>query len=109
MDTAIVLVQACLNVNGPFTVVELINSLYGVGLLVITVGFFFSGTVLKWGPEGYEAYQHALESIEIVPCREGVSVFLQGTTVVMRMFTTHVLILPLLLILFVVPHLALIN
>lgn len=86
-----------------------LNWLFGVGLLFITLGFFFSGTVLKWDQEGYEAYQHALESIELVPFGGGVSAFLQGTTAVMRMFITHVLILPLLLILFVVPHLALMK
>ncbi len=86
-----------------------LNWLYGVGLLFISVGFLFSGTVLKWDQEGYEAYQHALESIALVPFGEGVASFLRGTTAVMRMFTTHVLVLPLLLILFVVPHLALIK
>ncbi len=85
------------------------NWLYGVGLLFITFGFLFSGTVLKWDQEGYEAYQHALESIALVPFGDGVAVFLQGTTAVMRLFATHVLILPLLLLLFVVPHLALIK
>jgi ribosome-associated toxin RatA of RatAB toxin-antitoxin module len=48
--------------------------------------------------KGTKASQHALESRELVPFGEGVSVFLQGTTAVIRMFTTHVLILPLLLI-----------
>lgn len=86
-----------------------LNWLFGVGLLFITFGFLFSGTVLKWDQEGYEAYQHALESIALVPFGEGVSAFLQGTAAVMRMFTTHVLVLPLLLILFVVPHLALMK
>ncbi len=86
-----------------------LNWLFGVGLLFITFGFLFSGTVLKWDQEGYEAYQHALESIALVPFGGGVSTFLQGTTAVMRMFTTHVLVLPLLLILFVVPHLALMK
>lgn len=85
------------------------NWLFGVVLLFITLGFFFSGTVLKWDQEGYEAYQHALESVERVPLGWAVSSFLQGTTAVMRMFATHVLILPLLLVLFLVPHLALIK
>ncbi len=86
-----------------------LNWLYGVGLLFITFGFFFSGTVLKWDQEGYEAYQHALESMDLVPLGGAVSSFLQGTTAVMRMFTTHVLILPLLLMLFLVPHLTLMK
>lgn len=86
-----------------------LNWLFGIGLLVITFGFLFSGTVLKWDQEGYEAYQHALESMEIVPLGGAVSFFLRGTTAVMRMFATHVLILPMLLALFLVPHLVLMK
>jgi quinol-cytochrome oxidoreductase complex cytochrome b subunit len=86
-----------------------LNWLFGVGLLFIVFGFLFSGTVLKWDQEGYEAYRHALESIALVPFGGGVSAFLEGTAAVMRMFTTHVLVLPLLLILFVVPHMALMK
>ena len=86
-----------------------LNWLFGIGLLVITFGFLFSGTVLKWDQEGYEAYQHALESMELVPLGGAVSLFLRGTTAVMRMFATHVLILPLLLALFLVPHLVLMK
>jgi ubiquinol-cytochrome c reductase cytochrome b subunit len=86
-----------------------LNWLFGVGLLFITFGFLFSGTVLKWDQEGYEAYQHALESIALVPLGAGVSAFLQGTTAVMRMFATHVLIFPAILILLIVPHLALMK
>jgi quinol-cytochrome oxidoreductase complex cytochrome b subunit len=86
-----------------------LNWLFGVGLLFITFGFLFSGTVLKWDQEGYEAYRHAIESIALIPFSGSVSAFLEGTAAVMRLFTTHVLILPLLLILFLVPHLALMK
>jgi quinol-cytochrome oxidoreductase complex cytochrome b subunit len=85
------------------------NWLFGVGLLFVIFAFLFSGTVLKWDQEGYEAYQHALESIALVPLGGGVAAFLEGTTAVMRMFATHVLVLPLLLMLLIVPHLALIK
>lgn len=86
-----------------------LNWLYGVVLLFVTFGFLFSGTVLKWDQEGYEAYKHALEAFELIPLGGAVSSFLQGTTAVMRMFVTHVLILPLVLALFLIPHLALIK
>jgi quinol-cytochrome oxidoreductase complex cytochrome b subunit len=86
-----------------------LNWLFGVGLLFVMFAFLFSGTVLKWDQEGYEAYQHALESIALVPLGGGVAAFLAGTTAVMRMFATHVLVLPLLLTLLIVPHLALIK
>jgi ubiquinol-cytochrome c reductase cytochrome b subunit len=86
-----------------------LNWFYGIGLFFITFTFFFSGTVLKWDQEGYEAYEHALESIELVPFASGISEFLQGTAAVMRMFAMHVLILPLLLALFLGPHLVLMK
>lgn len=85
------------------------NWMFGIGLLLITFAFFFSGTAVKWDQEGYEAYQHALESLELVPLGGAVAGFLNGTLAVMRLFTTHVLILPLFLLMFLVPHLILMK
>lgn len=85
------------------------NWMFGIGLLIITFAFFFSGTATKWDQEGYEAYQHALESMELVPLGGLIAGFLSGTFAVMRLFTTHVLILPLLLLIFLIPHLVLMK
>jgi quinol-cytochrome oxidoreductase complex cytochrome b subunit len=84
--------------------------LLGVLLLFITVGFVFAGTVLKWDQEGYEAYQHAVETTELVPVIGGaMASVLKGSSAVMRMFALHTLVLPVLLGLFLVPHLALMK
>ncbi len=87
-----------------------LNWFFGIGLLLITFGFLFSGTAVKWDQEGYEAYQHAVESIELLPViGEPTAEFIQGTTAVMRMFATHTLVLPLLLLIFLIPHLVLMK
>ncbi|NOX89090.1 MAG: hypothetical protein GXO77_08690 [Calditrichaeota bacterium] len=86
-----------------------LNWFFGIGLLLITFVFFFSGTVIKWDQEGYEAYQHMLEATELMPLGAYIASFLKGTAAVMRMFVTHSLILPLLLFVFLIPHLALVK
>ncbi len=86
------------------------NWMFGIGLLMITLAFFFSGTAIKWDQEGYEAYQHSLESFELVPWIGGaIADFLRGSLAAMRLFATHVLILPILLFLCLVPHLVLMK
>ena len=85
------------------------NWMFGIGLLVITFTFFFSGTAVKWDQEGYEAYQHALESLALVPMGGAIAGFLSGALAVMRLFTIHVLILPLFLLIFLIPHLVLMK
>jgi len=86
-----------------------VNWFFGIGLLLIIFVFFFSGTVIKWDQEGYEAYQHMLEATEMLPLGVTFASFLKGTAAVMRMFVTHSLILPLLLFVFLLPHLALVK
>jgi len=42
------------------------NWLVGVGLLAVTLGFVFTGTVLKWDQEGVEALAHNWEIGELL-------------------------------------------
>ncbi len=87
-----------------------LNWFFGIGLFLITLIFFFSGTVVKWDQEGYEAYRHAVESLGLLPIiGASLAKFIEGTAVVMRMFVTHALVLPLLLLIFLIPHLVLIK
>jgi quinol-cytochrome oxidoreductase complex cytochrome b subunit len=86
------------------------NWFSGIGLMVIALAFLFSGTVVKWDQEGYEAYRHLVEQVELLPVIGApISAFIQGTPVVMRMFVTHTLVLPLLFLLFLIPHLVLMK
>jgi len=87
-----------------------LNWFFGIGLFLITLIFFFSGTVVKWDQEGYEAFQHSVEALKLLPIIGTLlAEFVTGTTVVMRMFVTHTLVLPFLLLIFLIPHLVLIK
>jgi len=87
-----------------------INWFFGIALFLITFVFFFSGTVTKWDQEGYEAFQHSVEAMELLPIIGSVlAEFISGTAVVMRMFVTHTIVLPLILFIFLIPHLALVK
>jgi ubiquinol-cytochrome c reductase cytochrome b subunit len=85
--------------------------LAGVGLLVIMMGLFFTGSVIKWDQEGFEALGH---NEEIGNLLGGLGAwftteFSRSTSLLERVYTAHVTILPALLTLVVVAHLLLIR
>ncbi len=87
------------------------NWLVGVGLLATTIGFLFSGTVLKWDQEAYEAYLHNVELGEMLG---SLGVLFSGTAsetfnLLTKMFIAHVSFLPLLLIILLIVHAFLIK
>ncbi len=87
-----------------------LNWIFGVVLLFVTVGFFFTGTVLKWDQEGFEAYEHVVETTKVIPVIGALTAsFLEGILAVMRILATHVLVLPVLLGVLLLPHLALMK
>lgn len=88
-----------------------LNWIVGVGLFTITLGLVFTGTVLKWDQEGWEALQH---NEEIGRLLGGVGVwftpeFTTGSPILQRLFIAHVAILPLLLIGLVAVHFLLVK
>ena len=86
------------------------NWYFGVGLLALVTVLFFSGTVLRWDQEGYEAYQHALAGVELLGgLSKGVVAFLNGSLVLSRFFVTHTVILPIIFGLLISVHLALMK
>ncbi len=86
------------------------NWFFGVALLVIALAFLFTGTVVKWDQEGYEAYLHAVEQVDLLPVIGApIAAFLKAKSIVMTMFVTHTLVLPLLFLLFLIPHLVLMK
>lgn len=86
------------------------NWLFGIGLFIVTAAFFLSGSIVKWDQEGFEAYQHLVESTEKIPLIGSVLASgFKGATALMRVFAVHTLVLPVLLVVFLVPHLALMK
>ncbi|MBI5749227.1 MAG: cytochrome b N-terminal domain-containing protein [Nitrospinae bacterium] len=82
----------------------------GVLLLSLIGGFIFTGTVLKWDQEGYEALQHHLWVME----RLGVigillSEKLSSLHILSRLYTIHISILPILSLILLSIHLFLIK
>ncbi len=73
-----------------------VNWLVGVVLLLLMVGFLFTGTVIKWDQEAYEALAHFTwvgESLGILglPLTER---FAQGVPMVSRVYMWHISLLP---------------
>lgn len=71
----------------------------GLGLLAVMLGLVFTGTVLKWDQEGWEALQHNEEMGKLLG-GAGVwftSEFTTSTPILERLFIAHVSILPLVL------------
>lgn len=84
--------------------------LSGVVLLLLTIGFMFTGPILPWDKMGYWACKVGMDMLGDIP---GIGSFLQrvaqGTPVIGevtldRMFAAHVAIFPLLTALFILVH-----
>jgi ubiquinol-cytochrome c reductase cytochrome b subunit len=85
--------------------------LAGVGLLVVMMGLFFTGTVIKWDQEGFEALGHNEEMGELLGGLGSwfTTEFSRSAPLLGRVYTAHVTILPALLTLIVAAHLLLIR
>lgn len=88
------------------------NWLVGVGLLgILLFGEVFTGTVLRWDQEAYEAMAHNMQAANLIA---GLGAFFSHaftTSVPMlsRLYITHVSILPLLLALLLIGHFFLVK
>lgn len=98
-------------VSGAYRPPRELNWVVGVGLLAVVFGLLFTGTVLKWDQEGWEALQHNQEVGELLG---GVGVwftseFTQSTPLLQRLYVSHIAILPMLLLGGIVVHLYLVK
>lgn len=87
------------------------NWLVGLGLLAVTLGFVFTGTVLKWDQEGVEALAHNREIGELLGLW-GVwftSEFTRSVSILTRLYLGHVTLLPAALTLLIIAHVYLIK
>ncbi len=88
-----------------------VNWLVGLGLLAVTLGFVFTGTVLKWDQEGVEALAHNREIGELLGLW-GVwftSEFSRSVPLLTRLYLGHVTLLPAAFTLLIIAHVYLIK
>jgi len=83
-----------------------VNWYVGLGLLALTLGLVFTGSVLKFDQEGLEALQHNGEAAEVIGALGGwfSAEFSLSVPMLTRLFNGHVTILPLLFGLLVAAH-----
>ena len=84
-----------------------INWLIGIGIMVMMVTLLFTGTVLKWDQEAYEALAHFLwvadqMGVFGVPLTEA---FAQGVPLLSRIYMAHISLLPIIAIMMIGLHL----
>jgi quinol-cytochrome oxidoreductase complex cytochrome b subunit len=84
-----------------------INWLIGIGIMVMMVTLLFTGTVLKWDQEAYEALAHFLwvadqMGVFGLPLTEA---FAQGVPLLNRIYMAHISLLPIIAIMLIGLHL----
>ncbi|MBI3762002.1 MAG: cytochrome b N-terminal domain-containing protein [Chloroflexi bacterium] len=88
-----------------------INWYVGLGLLAVTFGLVFTGSVLKFDQEGLEALQHNKEAAEFIGALGTwfSAEFSRSVPLLTRLFNGHITILPLLFGLLIAAHIFLIK
>ena len=87
------------------------NWLIGLGLLGVTLGLIFTGTILKWDQEGFEALGHNVEMGDLLGAfgfwfsEE----FAASLPILGRLYMAHIVILPALGTLLVIAHFLLVK
>ena len=98
-------------VTGSYKRPREVNWLIGLGLLAITLGLIFTGTVMKWDQEGYEALEHNVEAGKLLGA-VGFwfsSDFETSLPLLGRLYMAHVVILPALGTMLLIAHFLLVK
>ncbi len=87
------------------------NWLVGVLLLAIAVGLYFTGTVLKWDQEGFEALEHNLAIGHLLGglWHWFAPAFSQAAPLLLRLYIAHIVVLPAAIFFVLVAHFWLIK
>jgi quinol-cytochrome oxidoreductase complex cytochrome b subunit len=87
------------------------NWLIGLGLLAVTLGLIFTGTVLKWDQEGYEALNHNIEVGNLLGAFGFwfSPEFETSLPIIGRLYIAHIAILPLIGVLLLIAHFLLVK
>lgn len=99
-------------VTAAYKVPREINWLVGVGLLALLLfGAVFTGTVLRWDQEAYEAMEHNMELAALFGSLGGffTDTFARSVAMLPRLYSAHVSIVPLLLLVLLILHILLIK
>jgi len=92
--------------TGAFRPPRTITYVVGVLLLITVFQIFFTGTVLKWDQEGYEALEHFVAVNKLLGPLGAIfqEDFTLSTSMLARLYSLHVGVLPILLLLFLLLH-----
>ncbi len=97
-------------IGGAYKFPRLFTWYFGVGLLGTALfGSYFSGTVLKWDQESFEALQHYREGLRFFG---PIGSFLGSTEAVplnIKIYLSHISVFPLLLLFLIACHFYLVN
>lgn len=87
------------------------NWLIGLGLLGVTLGLVFTGTVLKWDQEGFEALNHNVEIGDFLGAFGFwfSSDFTASLPILGRLYVAHIVILPGIAVLLLLSHFLLVK
>jgi quinol-cytochrome oxidoreductase complex cytochrome b subunit len=89
-----------------------VNWLVGVALLALLVfGGIFTGTVLRWDQEAYEALSHNMELATLFGAFGGffTEAFTTSVSILPRLYIAHVSMVPLMIVLLLMAHIFLIK
>lgn len=99
-------------VTAAYKIPREINWLVGLGLLgLLMFGGIFTGTILRWDQEAYEALGHNVEITALLGSIGGFfsQSFTTSVSILARLYMAHVSIIPLLLLFFLIAHIFLIK
>jgi ubiquinol-cytochrome c reductase cytochrome b subunit len=87
------------------------NWLIGVALLAVTLGLMFTGTVMKWDQEGYEALGHNIDAAKLLGAFGFwfSSDFEASFPLLGRLYVAHIMILPALGTFLLIGHFLLVK
>lgn len=86
-----------------------VNWIFGVVLFALMIGLFFTGTVIKWDQEGYEALAHTVAIGKMFGGPFAAYLAPNDASLLSKFFSLHISVLPLLLAVVIVLHLFLIK
>ena len=88
-----------------------INWYVGLGLLAVTLGLVFTGSVLKFDQESVEALQHNKEAANVIGSLGAwfSAEFSRSVPLLTRLFNGHIMVLPLIFGLLIAAHIYLIK